>query len=408
MLKALKIRGPFRGTSGYDHHVRAFTRELHAQGVAVELEDLPNWSAAKLPAELQDPWFETLNRPVDAAIVLHFSMPHQVVAEPGMFNVNFTMFEATRVHPEWIRANRQHDLVIVPTESSLKAWVASGMPAHRLRLCPLGVDPSLFTGAAEPLDLDTVRRVRFLNVSDVTPRKNLHWLIDVWMEATSREDDAVLILKVGCRSQAQRDQFAEQVRAAGQRLGKSLAEAAPLLFVNRVFSDAEMPRLYASATHYISVSHGEGWDLPMMQAAASGLRLIAPAHSAYATYLDPSIATLIESHEIPVEYGGDAATAELFQGACWWQPDRQAAIQAIRAAIEGRDSRLSSPRDRVVNEFTWERATKRLLSILEELHLLRDKLRLVAALQRNRTTPTASAHSETRMKHKLDAPGSHR
>ena len=66
---------------------------------------------------------------------------------------------------------------------------------------------------------------------------------------------------------------------------------------------------------------------------------------------------MLPSHEVPVEYGGDAATAELFKGACWWQPDRDAAIRAIRAAIEGRDSDRSSPRDRIVNEFTWERAT---------------------------------------------------
>ena len=226
VLKALEIRGPFRGTSGYDHHVRAFVRELWARGIAIQLADLPNWSAAKLPVELQDPWFERLNQPVGADIVVHFSMPHQVIVEPGKFNVNFTMFEATRVHPDWIRANRKHDLVIVPAHSSYRAWVDSGMPEHRLRLCPLGVDRSLFAGTAEPLDLDAGRQVRFLNVSDLTPRKNLPGLIDVWVEATSREDDAMLILKLGCRSQAQRDQFAEQVRAAEQRLGKSFSSGA--------------------------------------------------------------------------------------------------------------------------------------------------------------------------------------
>ena len=36
-LSTLKIRGPFRGPSGYEHHVREFVRELHRQGVELEL-----------------------------------------------------------------------------------------------------------------------------------------------------------------------------------------------------------------------------------------------------------------------------------------------------------------------------------------------------------------------------------
>jgi hypothetical protein len=54
-MTALRISGPFHGTSGYDHHVREFVRELDRQGVAVQLIDLPEWGAAKLRAELQDP-----------------------------------------------------------------------------------------------------------------------------------------------------------------------------------------------------------------------------------------------------------------------------------------------------------------------------------------------------------------
>jgi len=53
----------------------------------------------------------------------------------------------------WIRQNRRDDLVIVPAESSRCASVASGMPAQKLRLCPLGIDPRLFAGEARPIPL---------------------------------------------------------------------------------------------------------------------------------------------------------------------------------------------------------------------------------------------------------------
>ena len=53
------------------------------------------------------------------------------------------------------------------------------------------------------------------------------------------------------------------------------------MFESRVFTDAELPSLYAAATHYVSLSHGEGWDMPLCEAAASGLAVIAPRHTAY-------------------------------------------------------------------------------------------------------------------------------
>jgi glycosyltransferase involved in cell wall biosynthesis len=140
--------------------------------------------------------------------------------------------------------------------------------------------------------------------------------------------------------------------------------AAPVHVLHDILSDAEMPGLYAAATHYISLSHGEGWDLPMMEAGGSGLKLIAPRHSAYQAYLDDSVATLLPSREVPIVWTGDAASGELFRGANWWEPDEDAAVAAIRAAIGGRDETKASARERILTEFTWQRATESLLEIL--------------------------------------------
>ena len=379
MLSSLTIRGPFRGPTGYDHHTREFARELLAQGVAIELQDLAMWSPAKLADHMRDPLFDSLSKPRDSRTVLHFCMPHQVVAVPGKVNANFTAFEADRVHPAWVKANWSHDVVIVPSESSKSSWVHSGFPEHRLRICPFGVNSRAFSGTAEPLNLwdgEANRyRIRFLNVSEVNARKNLAGLLEAWMLATSQADDAALILKLGFYEPGARERFKKLIDDVEARLNKRLAEAAPLFVFSRLLSDADMPRLYAAATHYVSMSHGEGWDLPMMEAGASGLRLIAPAHSAYLAYLDSSIASLIRSDEVSVVFDGNSATAELFAGAHWWQPDLQEAVEHIRAAIDGRDQSRALARDRILNQFTWERSTRRLIAILEEVEALKEKVR---------------------------------
>jgi glycosyltransferase involved in cell wall biosynthesis len=143
----------------------------------------------------------------------------------------------------------------------------------------------------------------------------------------------------------------------------------------RVFPDATMPRLYAAATHYLSLSFGEGWDQPMIEAAATGLRLIAPGHSAYAAYLDASVARLLPYRAVPVVFPDDGETAALFAGADWWEPDEDAAVAAIQDAIAGRDTPAASARERVLREFTWQRATDRLVEILDEAEALAPRRR---------------------------------
>jgi glycosyltransferase involved in cell wall biosynthesis len=152
-----------------------------------------------------------------------------------------------------------------------------------------------------------------------------------------------------------------------EHAGKRLDEAAPVHFIHDLFADASMPRQYATATHYISMSFGEGWDQTMVEAAASGLKLIAPDHSAYRAYLDPAVAQLIPSREVPARRSGGAEIGSLFDGANWWEPDEDEAIACIRAAIEGRDGEKASPRGRILRELTWEAATRRLIAILTEV-----------------------------------------
>jgi glycosyltransferase involved in cell wall biosynthesis len=116
---------------------------------------------------------------------------------------------------------------------------------------------------------------------------------------------------------------------------------------------------------------GEGWDQPMVEAGAMGLRLIAPDHSAYGSYLDPSVATLISSAPVAVAWPRNDPTALLFDGALWWEPNEDAAVDAIRAAIHGTDLTAASAAGRIRRDLTWDRAAERLMALLGELEASR-------------------------------------
>jgi glycosyltransferase involved in cell wall biosynthesis len=150
-------------------------------------------------------------------------------------------------------------------------------------------------------------------------------------------------------------------------MGKTLAECAPVVFLMGTLPEAQLQSLYRTATHYVSLSHGEGWDQVMMEAALSGLQLVAPRHTAYAEYLDDAHAHLVPSTLVPAVFEGAMGAEDriFFDGLRWWQPDEDAAAETIRGILDGRAPRKASPAARLAEEYSWARAAVRLLETLD-------------------------------------------
>jgi glycosyltransferase involved in cell wall biosynthesis len=369
--RKLKVVGPYKGGSGYDGITRAFVREFVRRGVRVELHDLPGWSIP-LPEHAHSV-FDRLGAPVGADTVLHFTMPQHARPEPGRRNVNYTMFEADRIPAQWVGLAQAHALIALPTEAAFRAWADSGVPETKLRVCPLGVDAEYFSEPAAPAGLATLDgrplasfRSRFLHIAELRPRKNHVGLLRAWMNATHRDDAAVLILKMSVPQEYLLPQFQEDVAEMQQRSGRSLADAAPVVVLADLLPDDMIRALYAAATHYVSLSHGEGWDLPMMEAAVSGLGLIAPAHSAYLTYLREEEAYLIPAPLGPARFEGRLGLDDrtFFDGAQWWHPDEDAAADTIRRIVRGTAPPKRSAKERIAAEYTWEKAEAALLAAI--------------------------------------------
>ncbi|WP_449226965.1 tetratricopeptide repeat protein [Azospirillum argentinense] len=362
----LVVRGALESATGYGYFCQRFIRTLRQRAVplqAIGIFGPESWKE------------ENLDPPVPARALVNFLIPLAVERVPGLATVTFSMFEGTRIPPAWRRQCEHSDLVIMPTESSRLAWAAQGYPEDRLRVCPLGVDPEDSDGGGVPTLVDPRGRLvssyrhRFVNVSDFIPRKNIDGLLRVWLRTTARDDDAVLILKLGKgNNPAFTAELGELVRRTEAAVGKRMADAAPVVLINQLLSDADMTGLLRAGTHYWSMSHGEGWDLPLSKAGALGLSLIAPRHSAYVDYLDDRVARLIPAAVRPARLPYSEQPYAPFHGLDWWDPDEDAAAGILSAILRGEAGPLSA-RDHLARGFTWARAADRLLAILDEAGL---------------------------------------
>jgi Flp pilus assembly protein TadD len=358
----LVLRGPFNAISGYAGACCCFAQTLCKQRIPIHLIGLHG----------QEHWSnEDLHQPVPARAVVNIAIPPAVEPVPGLATVLYTMFEGTAIPPAWLNHSERCDLIIVPTNSSLHAWAACGFPKSRLRVCPLGVNPEPAPHKIAPLVLTlgngrliSSYRHRFLNVSDLIPRKNLAGLFRVWLRATRRTDDAVLILKTGRGTDRDIASLRRLMIDSENAVGRRFADAARISFVNQMFDEAQMAGLFASANYYWSMSHGEGWDLPLSRAGAMGLGLIAPAHSSYLDYLNSTVARMIPSTVVAAQQPYSKTPYPPFFGLNWWQPDEEAAISIIEAIVNDRDVSLPDASRHLMANFTWDQAAYKLQQIL--------------------------------------------
>ncbi len=366
----LLLRGPFSTASGYAHMGRRYIQTLRRQAVPLQVVGVfghETWAD------------EPLEAPVGAKAAINIMVPLAVEPIPGLATILYSMFEGPRISRTWAKQSLAADMVIVPTESSRLAWASQGYPEDRLRVCPLGVDAEPAAADAPPLTLvdGNGRRVdsyrhRFLNVSDAIPRKNLDGVLRVWLRATSRGDDAVLILKPGKGgNETARRHLQAIVRQTQDHVGRSFADAAPIVLVDQPLSEAEMTGLFRTARYYWSLSHGEGWDLPLSKAGAMGMGLIAPAHSSYLDYLDGRFARLIPCTTGPAHLPYSSEPWEPFFGLDWWNPDETVAADIIAGIIAGRDPHLPDASAHLLGNFTWDQAAHKLRRILADAGLLR-------------------------------------
>jgi glycosyltransferase involved in cell wall biosynthesis len=138
------------------------------------------------------------------------------------------------------------------------------------------------------------------------------------------------------------------------------------------YSEYELARIYSSCNAYATANLGEGFNLPMVEAAACGLPVIAPNHTSHPDVAGDKNAWLFETD-------GSAVHAEGSTVSPWYQGVEfpvlaDGSMKALKECLDVVESgagevrrRMISFRARIESEFTWDRAAARVVSRLIEV-----------------------------------------
>jgi len=263
---------------------RFLLRALQATGAPVELrmtDDDPQIKRTSSPEFVKE--MEQLSRePVGAHGGVHLQnrVPYHLDRfRLDRWQIGRTWLDVPQIPEEWLKRTELLDEIWVPGPFSRQSFVAGGVAEERLKVVPGGVDSSIFRPGAQPLALPGLRAFNFLAVSEWYLRDGYNVLLEAYLREFTREDDVSLIVSVMAR-RGQPNVLAEIWRMIERRIGKSVEDAPSVLLVDHLPLPEERVRLYATAQCFVYPHRCAAYGEACMEAAASGLPVLAIRHGA--------------------------------------------------------------------------------------------------------------------------------
>tara|TARA_R110000796_G_scaffold19255_1_gene57839 strand:- start:589 stop:1827 length:1239 start_codon:yes stop_codon:yes gene_type:complete len=297
MLKKILIKGPVLSRSGYGEQSRFALRALRSRADLFDIYiiNIPWGQTGQMTGDTEEIQFISSHCERTARYIREkgqFDISLQITV-PNEFqkiapvNIGYTAgIETTKVSPEWIqKSNECTDRVIVVSNHSKRVFEQTtydmkDQNGNEHKNWGLSVPVEVVNYPVrnhEPEEIDISFRTdkNFLVVSQWGPRKNLDNTIKWFVETFKDDKEVGLVVKTNLASDSVMDRDATSRRL--EALLKSCGERkCSVYLIHGEVPPGALTWLYRHPTMkaLINIGHGEGYGLPLFEAAYNGLPLI--------------------------------------------------------------------------------------------------------------------------------------
>jgi glycosyltransferase involved in cell wall biosynthesis len=306
MRQKILIKGPILSQSGYGEQARFAMRALRSQEEAYDIYLLPiNWGQTgwvSLDNEERS-WVDERIKATHAHtqnggsfdISIQVTIPNEF-ERIAPVNIGYTAgIETTKVAPVWLQKVNEMDKIIVVSNHSKEVFESTSYEAQNAHTgqifkleCNVPVEVVNYPVRhfrKEKVNLNLDYDFNYLAISQWGPRKNFDNLIN-WFIEENFDQEVGLVLKTSIKNNSIIDrEFTEQrlkniISAHGDVKCK-------VYLLHGDLSEEEMTALYQDKKIkcLISTTHGEGYGLPLFEAAYNGLPVVCVGWSGQKDFL---------------------------------------------------------------------------------------------------------------------------
>ncbi len=226
----------------------------------------------------------------------------------------------------WVQAiEREVDEVWSCSDFVRQCYVESGVPADKVVVVPLGVNPVSFHPGVEPFKLHTTKSFKFLFVGGTIARKGIDILLDAYTRAFTSADDVSLIIKDFGATSFYKGQDAHALIA-----GMQAKPGGPeIIHLREDLTESEVAGLYTACDCLAHPYRGEGFGLPIAEAMACGTPAIVTQFGAALDFANSDNAFLVRATPVRLaeKRVGDMPTVDF---PYWAEVDREALIETMK------------------------------------------------------------------------------
>lgn len=353
-MKSVILRAPLLTQSGYGVHARQIARWLFdladSRGDIEVVTEPLRWG--------DTPWLTDpdshgglIGRIIQHSIQkpkydvsLQLQLPNEWNPFLADFNVGLTAaVEADRCNPEWINACNRMDLIIAPSEFVKGVLTGDGKVLKKeIKVVPESFVDAILREDIKPFPLtEATTDFNFLVFGQITgnnpenDRKNLFYTCKWLAEQFKDSPNVGVVIKTNMGRNTTIDRLKTQ-QVLSQLLTEVQKTSSPRFYLlHGDMTDEEVAGLYRNPTlkAMVALTRGEGFGLPILEAAASGLPVIASGWSAHTEFLGRGKYIKVDTTLAPVHES--RIDGQIFQqGFQWGRVSEDDAKRKLKKFVE--------------------------------------------------------------------------